>query len=502
MSKKSSPRSGSVRKSSTRALSGVRRPRVNVNAPQKKKPEAPTNQRERIRHYLPVVLIPNTVIVLAIVVFSFAGILFSGGKFSALPALIAETWFVVHLVPVTFDGVNLGVLPLLPAMGLVILLSRRIRRAVKDRVSVLDLYTLTGLVCVIPLTLTGIAWFMVWDASQVFPVEAPSAITAIVQTLIIHLAGLVIGMGPTLWKLLARRSAVPEGIVTGAQMASKILVRLTLVAGVVYLILLGIGHVRLGEVLAAYPILSTAGGVGLFVACLLYLPNAAIGTLSVLLGGDISIGAGQVSLFSIDLVPLPVFPLFAAIPGAVASWAPALMLIPLAVLIHFVAKRSWDPISAASTAVFAGIWAFLLAYLASGELGGYGYAGPTAWLMALLMIVWVGIVVFAAWGVAKVRNRPPSTPEVSEEGEKEEQEEISVSTTENRVDRGAPVGVQPDSNTQENEVSDVEEQPAPVENTEGEDDVQSDTPEVPEAQEVPEAPEAPDESDPEPTQSN
>nr|WP_245533836.1 DUF6350 family protein [Corynebacterium lubricantis] len=405
MSKKSSPRSGSVRKSSTRALSGVRRPRVNVKAPQKKAPIAPTNQRERIRQYLPVVLIPNLVIVLAIIVIAFAGILFSAGSFSTLPALIAESWFAVHLVPITFDGVTLGVLPLLPAIGIVILLSRRVHRAVKDRVSVLDLYTLAGLVLVIPLTLSGIAWFMVWDAAQVFPVEPPSVLLTLVQPAIIHLAGLVLGMGPTLWKLLARRSSVPEGIVTGAHAAWKIITRLTLVSAGVYLVLLAAGYERLSELLAAYPILSSAGAAGLIVACVLYLPNAAIATLSTLLGGDFAIGAGHVSLFSIDLVPLPVFPLFAAIPGTAATWAPALMLIPLAVLIHFVAKRSWDVISAASTAVFSGLWGLLVAYLASGELGGYGFSGPTLWLMALLLLVWVGVIVFVSWGVAAFRQR-------------------------------------------------------------------------------------------------
>ena len=130
--------------------------------------------KERLRHYLPFIGVPNAVLVLGIAVLCLGTILLSGGRPAALPAAIAETWFVAHGVPVTFDGVTLGAIPLLPAIGVAALIAWRVRAATKDRVSILDLYAIAGLVILIPFTLSAIAWFMVADASAVFPVTAPA----------------------------------------------------------------------------------------------------------------------------------------------------------------------------------------------------------------------------------------------------------------------------------------------------------------------------------------
>ncbi|WP_419761038.1 DUF6350 family protein [Corynebacterium pilosum] len=100
---------------------------------------------------------------------------------------------------------------------------------------------------------------------------------------------------------------------------------------------------------------------------LLYLPNAIVGTLAVLFGGQVSIGAASVSLFAIDLVPLPVFPLFAAIPGTAAAWAPVLLLIPFAVVVHYAITRAWDGPMVAATAVFAGMWRWSRPTLSRGS---------------------------------------------------------------------------------------------------------------------------------------
>ncbi|WP_053071000.1 hypothetical protein [Corynebacterium pilosum] len=117
--------------------------------------------------------------------------------------------------------------------------------------SILDLAAILGVIIVIPLTLSGIAWFMVWDATKVFPLEAPSVGLTILHPVAIHLIGLIIGMGPTLWKALARRFGIAEVLVDGATRAHQLMLRLAGAALIVYLAVLIAGHERLGELAAA-----------------------------------------------------------------------------------------------------------------------------------------------------------------------------------------------------------------------------------------------------------
>ncbi|WIM68387.1 DUF6350 family protein [Corynebacterium breve] len=380
----------------------------------------------------------NLAVLLLVIVLAFAGILFAGGAFAALPMVIAEAWLVLHLVPVTYDATTLGMLPLLPALGVASLVAWRTRKSVQNRVGMKDLYTLLGLTAVIPLTLAGIAWFMLWDASKVFPVEPPAVWVTVLHPVAIHAIGMAIGMGPKLWLAIAKRSSVPEDLVAGATHALKLLGRLAVAAGIVYLILLATGYQRIDEVVSAYPSLTGFGIAGIILACLLYLPNAFIATLAVLLGGNFTIGDAQVSLFSIDLVPLPAFPLFAAIPGAASEWVLALMIVPLAGVIHFVVTRSWNATTVVATAVFVGLAVLIATYFSSGVLGVYRFSGPTPWLAGLLALAWVGLSSGIVWGAAVLRNRQARTVEPEQEPEEVLDDEVvdveEVAAVEDDVD--------------------------------------------------------------------
>ncbi|WP_244911214.1 cell division protein PerM [Corynebacterium pilosum] len=483
MNNKSSPRSRPSRKAPTSVRSGVRRPRANVASPTP--PQDPENvtAQQRLRRFLTVIGIPNLVLVLAVIVVAFACVLFAGETFAALPAAIGEAWFITHLVPVSFQGVTLGVLPLAPALGVIALIASSVHRAVKDRVSILDLAAILGVIIVIPLTLSGIAWFMVWDATKVFPLEAPSVGLTILHPVAIHLIGLIIGMGPTLWKALARRFGIAEVLVDGATRAHQLMLRLAGAALIVYLAVLIAGHERLGELAAAYPALSGLGVVGLVVVSLLYLPNAIVGTLAVLFGGQVSIGAASVSLFAIDLVPLPVFPLFAAIPGTAAAWAPVLLLIPFAVVVHYAITRAWDGPMVAATAVFAGMWALVAAYFVSGQLGGYGYSGPVHWLIAVLATAWVGLIAGAVWGIAVLRNRSVEDVASAEEASVEEappeeasveEESVEADVVEDPEDEGVEEPEDPEEPEESEELEDTEDEEV-VDKPEPEDSAETET---------------------------
>lgn len=416
MNKKSSPRSRPSRKSPSRAVANIRRPQATQQRADTGQSARPATPRERLRRFLPVVLLPNIVLVLLIVVIAFGGLLFSGRNLAMLPAVIAESWFAFHLVTITIEGVTLGALPLLPPILIAAAVARRVGKAVRKQVSVLDLSALLVLTVVIPLTLSGIAWFMVWDAGKVFPVEPPNVVVALLHPVLIHLVGLIIGMGAKLWKALVRRWGIPAGAVDGVVRAKRIFVRVLLAAGAVYLVLLALGHERVGETVQNYPILTVPGAIALIAACVAYLPNAALGVFAALIGGNVTLGNANFNLFSVDPAPLPAFPLFAAVPDGTTRWVPLLLVIPVAIILVSVWRASWNLLVVVAAAVAAGVMAGAATYSAAGEIGAYGYSGPVAWLAGLLFFAWVGLIAGAVWATAQWRaRREASSSEDSKE---------------------------------------------------------------------------------------
>lgn len=430
MSNKSSPPTRSAR---TSPAVSRRRSRQSSADPAVRAPAAervPTTMKERVRHYLPFIGVPNLVLVLGIIAVCLAAILLTGGRLAALSASIAQMWFVMHGVPVTFQGVTLGAVPLLPAIGVSALIAWRVRVATRERVSILDLYVICGLVVLIPFTLSAIAWFMVSDATAVFPVAPPAIHKALFIPVFVHVVGLACGMSGRLWKALLARIGAPEALFDATRAVVHLSLRLVGAAAVVYLVLLAAGYSRLGDLLDQFPVLGAGGGIALFLLCVLYLPNAALSTLAVLLGAPFDIAQGGVSLFGASLVPLPPFPLFAAIPGEVPVWAPVLLAVPAAVMIHFVLSRRLGWVEILIAAAFAAVLAAFAGLMSGGDVGAYGWIGPDPWFFALASALWVVVVAGAAWLVAQViQSRKQSQQQVEEQAEQQDRTESMPDAT-------------------------------------------------------------------------
>lgn len=378
--------------------------------------------KERARHYFPFIGVPNLVLVLGTIVVCLAAILLTGGRLAALASAIAELWFVMHGVPVTFQGVTLGAMPLLPPIGVAALIAWRVREATRERVSILDLYVIFGLGVLIPFTLSAVAWFMVDDASAVFPVAPPALHKALFIPVFVHVVGMACGMSGRLWKALLARVGAPESLFDAARSLIHLSLRLVGAAAVVYLVFLAAGYSRLGDLLGQFPVLGSTGGIALTALSLLYLPNAAVSTLAVLLGAPFDIAQGSVSLFSASLVPLPPFPLFAAIPGEVPVWAPVLLVVPAAVMIHFVLSRRLGGVEVAIAAALAAFFAVCAALMSGGDVEAYGWIGPHPWFFALASALWVIVIGGAAWLIARfTKNR--EQPEVETEPAAEDEAE-------------------------------------------------------------------------------
>lgn len=378
--------------------------------------QAPTTLRGRIRRMLIVVGVPHLVVVLGIFVVAIAALLLTSSPFAWLNTIVGEAWMVFNLAPIRAGGIDIGVLPVLPAAFLAWLVGRRVRAAVKDKVSINDLLVLSCCVLAVPVVLTIIAWLMLWDAGKVYDVSPPEFYRVMPRMLLLHAAALIGGMGPRLWKALAKRSGVPRVFVDAAQIGLSYLGYLGAAGLVLVVIMWGCGWSRQAEMLASYPVLTAMGAVGLFLLSILYLPNAAVAAGAVLSGSELHIGEGtSVSLFSGHVVPLPPLPLAAAVPPSISPWCAVLLVVPvLAAVAAFYRRRALASFHVAFIATITVAVSSLVAYYAvSGALGVYGYTGPELWTAVGLSSLWclvVGCAFATSQAVSAWRARRATAP--------------------------------------------------------------------------------------------
>ena len=465
MSKKTSPQSRPVRRprkirtGGTTAGGGAVRP----GSTRATEPTPPSGMKGRLRRYLPVAAIPHGVVVLGIIAVALAGLLVTRTTLAALPATIAQMWLILNLSPVVADDTVLGVMPLLPAIGLVALIARRVRVAVRDRVSVADLLVLAAGVILIPLALTLIAAAMMWDAGRVFDVGPPPLGTAVAHTLILHILALGIGMGGRLWRALLRRYHAPEWLIDAASVAARILLYLSAGALVVLVVLAAFGWQRQVEVASIYN--SGLGVLAVVLISLLYAPNAVIAAAGVLFGSEFHIGAASISLYAIDLTALPPLPLLAIIPGWAHQWSILLLLITSMAVAYVLGGVRFTIVQTLATAAFVAVFTLIAGYLVSGRLGEIGQVGPMHWLTAGLAFAWTAGIGVAAALIGKLAERreakaePEPEPEEEPEPEPEEEEEEAA---EEIID-GEVVEEEP--------AEEPEEAPAPTESGEPEEEV-------------------------------
>ena len=357
--------------------------------------QGPTTLRERIRRMLMVVAVPNLVVVLGIIVVVIAALLLTSSPSAWFNTIVAEAWMVFNLAPIRAGGIDLGFLPGLPAVLLACLVGRRVRVAIKDKVSINDLLVLTACVFLVPLALTCLAWLMLWDAGKAYDVSPPALYVVLPRMLLLHAAALIGGMGTRLWKALAKRSGVPRVLVDASRIGLSYLGYLAIVSLVLVLVLWAVGWQRQAEMLAEYPVLDSVGTAGLVLLSILYLPNAVIAAASVLSGSELHVGPDtSVSLFSSHMVPLPPLPLAAAVPPSISSWAVALFVLPAIVAgVAFARRRALVNFQVALVAaVVAAVAAFAAIYGTSGALGVYGYTGPELWTAVGLSALWCLVV--------------------------------------------------------------------------------------------------------------
>lgn len=377
---------------------------------------APLTKAGRIRRMLITAAVPNVVIVLIIMAIALGGLMLTGSPMAWWYTIVAETWMVFNLAPVSAADVHISFLPALPALILAAVVAVRVRSAVKHKVSVKDLLTLLACVLGVPVVFTIIAWLMLWDAGKVYDVSPPNLAQALLRVIVLHLAAMAAGMGWRLWRALAKRYGVPRPLVDATQIALRYLAYLAIGAAAVFAVVFLVNISRQGEMMNDYPTISGLGIAGLVLLSVLYIPNAIVSTAAVLVGSEFSVGEGSVSLFSAHLVPLPPLPITGGIPASAPSWAVALLIVPLGAAIYSLYKKrpSFQDVLVATVA--SAVIMLVACYLVSGDLGYYGSTGPQLWTAAGLTSLWMAVVgcavaagfAFVAWRAA--RTAPGAAP--------------------------------------------------------------------------------------------
>ena len=392
MNRKNSPQQRDRRSPKTRGSGRNSRLRTTHRVPRTDTPQAqPPKQAEpqlkdRLKATLVTIVVPVAITILILVGAALAGLMFTETSLVALPATVAQSWLALNLVPVSGERASVGILPLAPALLFGWVMARRVYRSVKDRVSMFELQLLALCTVGIPILLTLTAVAMLYDASSVLPVKPPSLGEAIVRTLVMHLCVLGCGMGPRLWRALARRIAIPGTIVDAALFALSYLKWLALAGAATVVISLAFHWQTLSELMRHFSTPGAAAGV--VTLSLLYLPNAAMFAAAVLLGSEFHISDAAVSLFSAHLVPLPPMPLFAAVPASVVPWAWVLLVIPLVIAAVLAYRRMGNTDQPIAEFVAAGgfimLFTAIAVYLGSGTLGAFGHVGSLVWLTSCL----------------------------------------------------------------------------------------------------------------------
>ncbi|MCE7000499.1 DUF6350 family protein [Saccharothrix sp. S26] len=357
----------------------------------------------------------------------------------------APGWLVAHHVPLRFDGGQLGLLPLLPT-ALVMLLVYRAAAGAADRLGLFEPLQARSVVFSIAgahAAVGGLIAFLMGDEGPVRATPAVAFFGCAVVSGVAAVAGVAQRCG--LVEVVFERvdPVARRGLRAGA------MALFALAAAGASVLALGLAFSWSTTAVLFDQSGGTVGtGLGIWLLCLAYLPNAVVGALSYVVGAGFSIGSVVVGPLEFAAGPVPAVPLLAALPQEQAGYLPLVLVLPgvIGVLVGFSLRDAAATPRARVRAVLvaavtAGVGTLVLAAVAGGALGG-GVFNPVtipAGLLAVLTFGWTtvpGAVV--AWFAGP---RPPRvvTPEpvAAEEPDEGDSDDSGVSDDEVEYDEEA-----------------------------------------------------------------
>ncbi|WP_330184859.1 DUF6350 family protein [Nocardia sp. NBC_01503] len=348
----------------------------------------------------------SAIVLLIIFAVVFGTLLAAGSGLSGASGAISASWLAVHQVPLTIGRTSIGLWPLLPTGLMLWLVARDCARAAdhcaaEGDCTPVDLAWIAGAATGGPLLVTAVCLAVADDASAVVALQPPNTLVAFAWVIGLHLLAVIAGVGVRHWRDFTDLLPIPlpHWVVPGMRAGMRSVWRLLGVAAVLTVVSFVVHWSRIGDTYHSAG--NFAGALGLTLLSLAYLPNALIDAVSVLLGGQVRIGAGSLSLFGIDGAPVPAVPVLAAVPsGPVAAWWLVFLIAPAAVGVlggldcgRGTDDRPTAPWATLTAAASAAVLIALLGAVAGGELGTFGWIGPDALIAAVLAFLW-----FAATG--------------------------------------------------------------------------------------------------------
>ncbi len=315
----------------------------------------------------------------------------------------APAWLAAHHVPLRFDAGQLGVLPLLPT-ALLMLLIARTAAGTADRLGLYEPLQARGVV----LSIAGAHAVVGGTIALIMGEGVVRATPAVAFFGCAAVSGLAATLG------VARRCGLVEIVfdkldpvaLHGLRSGFMALFALVSAGALAMAAGLAISWPRTSELFAgAGP--SVGVGLGVFLLCLGYLPNAIIAGLSYVAGAGFSLGGVEISPMRFVGGPVPPVPLLAAMPEEHQVWSPGVLLLPalIGAFVGWTCRKVSDRPSSRFRAVLvaaitAAVGCLVLAATAGGRLadGAFDPVTVPAGLLALMVAVWVLVPgVLVAW---------------------------------------------------------------------------------------------------------
>lgn len=325
----------------------------------------------------------------------------SGSGAGAALRTAAQIWLLAQHASLQLPSGHLGLVPLgLTALPIVLLV--RAGRTVAGTGAVASVRTACTAACalagsygVLVALVTGLA-----ATSSVRPAPLQALAGGFVLALVAGGAGIgrAAGLRDAGWQ---RLPAEARRLVTAGTAAIAVLLG---AGAVLAATALAVHAGRAGE-LARATSPGAAGGLALLLACVAYLPTAAVWGAAYVVGPGFAVGAGTaVAPAGISLGALPAFPLLAALPnsGSAPLVSLPLLLAPVAAgaAAGWVLCRQQPAASVRRAALrglgcgpLAGVAMAVLSWLADGPAGPGRFAtvGPSAWQVGLAAAAEIGL---------------------------------------------------------------------------------------------------------------
>jgi len=340
----------------------------------------------------------------------------SGIDLARTPVVVAVVWLAAHQVPVTIDGAPLGVLPLLPTA---VLGGATLRGVVGTGVSGRRCARVLAAAVLGPVLLAVAALGTVRAAAGTLPLSTPDPARALAWVVAVHLTAGVIGVARPSGYLAVLRRAVPRWMWAGVRQVPMVLAAL-LGAGVVLTIAaLAFSASTVIELVGMGG--GAGGGLGLLLLSLAYLPNVAVGAVSIIVGPGAFLGQSTVTAFGAVAGPVPALPLLAVLPQSTGSWWwPVVLGVPAAVAVLLGWRlgrsglvRTEAVLAVVCTAVLSAVVLGALGVAAGGSLGTgvFTPVGVPALALAGAALGWLAVVGSVTVYAFGLRVRQPALAE-------------------------------------------------------------------------------------------